>query len=102
MTKYNSAFDEIRGTYDDAALEKICISGDPEKHKDPSKFIPFFDEYEAEIKDFIDDSEGGEFTSELWWNNTCDIEGYKRDMVWTFIECVAQSICNPEDEEEED
>ena len=85
MTEYGPAFEEIRASYDDETLKKIkekgCASGAAEKHNDLTQIIRLFDENDYEIKELIDDSEGGEFTSELWWNNTCNIDGYKKDMI---------------------
>ncbi len=90
------AFQTIKETYDIETLREIrdhgCVSGVAHDHIYYSETLPFFDEFEDEIIDYIGDTLGGEFNDELWMNNPCNITGYKNDTVWCFIELVASLL----------
>ena len=42
--------------------------------------------------DYINDIYGEEITAEVWNNNPNNINGYKNDLVWTYIELVADNL----------
>ena len=91
-----SAYDVIKDTYDLQTLGDIvtngCVSGAAHDHIYYKDTVAFFDKYEDEMIEYIADALGGETNESLWDQNTCNITGYKNDVVWTFIELVAISI----------
>ena len=102
-----NAFDTILNTYDLETCKEIvnhgCQSGVCSKHIYYADTIKFFDTYEDEIIDYIGDSFGSEMNEQLWRDNSCNIDGYKNDTVWTFIELVAmQRVDDAEEQERSD
>ena len=96
MTNYLSAFDTIKNEYDIDTLREIrdhgCASGVANNHIYYTQTVSFFDEHEDEIFDYINDIYGEEITAEVWDRNTGHINGYKNDLVWTYIELVANTL----------
>ena len=60
--------------------------------------VKFFDDFEHEITDFLTESIGNEFLTETFKNNEGNIQGYKNDIVWTYIEVLALEIVDEEEE----
>ena len=96
MTNYLSAFDTIKNEYDIDTLREIrdhgCSSGVANNHIYYTQTVKFFDEHEDEMFDYINDIYGEEITAEVWNNNPNNINGYKNDLVWTYIELVADNL----------
>ena len=96
MTNYLSAFDTIKNEYDIDTLREIrdhgCTSGVANNHIYYTQTVSFFDEHEDEMIDYINDIYGEEITAEVWNNNPNNINGYKNDLVWTYIELVADTL----------
>ena len=96
MTNYLSAFDTIKNEYDIDTLREIrdhgCTSGVANNHIYYTQTVSFFDEHEDEMIDYINDIYGEEITAEVWNNNPNNITGYKNDLVWTYIELVANTL----------
>ena len=96
MTNYLSAFDTIKNEYDIDTLREIvehgCSSGVANNHIYYTQTVSFFDEHEDEMIDYINDIYGEEITAEVWNNNPNNINGYKNDLVWTYIELVADNL----------
>ena len=91
-----TAFDSVRDSYDIDTLREIrdhgCASGVAHAHIYYSDTIKFFDEYEDEIIEYIADYLGGEFNEHLWNENPCNINGYKNDTTWCYVELVADQL----------
>ena len=88
-----NAFQEIKDSYTFEDFKEIdrygCQSGVCSQHIYYGDTISFFDKYEDEIIEYIADTYGGELNEELWIKNSCNIQGYKNDTVWQFIETIA-------------
>tara|TARA_R100000353_G_C6476286_1_gene187904 strand:+ start:540 stop:989 length:450 start_codon:yes stop_codon:yes gene_type:complete len=102
-----NAFDAILNTYDLETCKEIvnhgCQSGVCSQHIYYADTIKFFDTYEDEIIDYIGDSFGSQMNEQLWNDNSCNIDGYKNDTVWAFIELVAmQRVDDAEEQERSD
>ena len=91
-----SAYETIQDVYDIDTLREIrdhgCVSGVAHDHIYYSDTEKFYDQHSEEIIDYIADTLGGEHNEELWNNNPLFVEGFKNDMVWTFIEIVAGEL----------
>ena len=96
MTNYLSAFDTIKEQYDIDTLREIaehgCQSGVANNHIYYTQTVKFFDEHEDEMIEYIADTLGGEFNEDIWNRNPNHINGYKNDLVWTYIELVANTL----------
>ena len=96
MTNYLSAFDTIKNEYDIDTLREIrdhgCSSGVANNHIYYRQTVSFFDEHEDEMIEYIADTLGGEFNEDIWNRNPNHINGYKNDLVWVFIELVANTL----------
>ncbi len=96
MTNYLSAFDTIKEQYDIDTLREIrdhgCISGVANNHIYYTQTVDFFDEHEDEMFEYIADNLGGEYNEDIWNRNPNHINGYKNDIVWTYIELVANTL----------
>ena len=88
-----TAFDSIRNTYDIDTLREIrdhgCVSGAAHDHIYYRDTIKFYDEYQDEIVDYIEDTVGAEVLTEIFERNSASLDLYKNDVVWTYIELVA-------------
>ncbi len=91
-----SAYETIKDSYDLDTLREIvehgCVSGVAHDHIYYNETISFFDNHEDEIIEYITDTVGDELNDELWSNNPCNIRGYKNDVVWTYVELLAQQL----------
>ena len=98
MTNYLSAFDTIKNEYDIDTLREIrdhgCVSGVANNHIYYTQTVKFFYEHEDEMIEYIADTLGGEYSEAIWNNNTNHINGYKNDIVWNYIELVANDLVN--------
>ena len=96
MTNSTTAFDSIKDQYDLDTLREIvdhgCQSGVANHHIYYYQTVSFYDDNEEEIVDYIVDNFGTEYLVELFSNNDANLNCYKNDVVWTFIELVASQL----------
>ena len=96
MTNYLSAFDTIKEQYDIDTLREIvehgCSSGAANNHIYYYQTVEFFDNNEEEITDYVKDNFGSETLVELFTSHEGYLRGYKNDLVWVFIELVANTL----------
>jgi len=96
MTNYLSAFDSIKESYDLDILREIvehgCTSGVATDHIYYHQTVLFYDDNEEEIVEYVDDNFGVEFLVELFKQNNANLNCYKNDVVWTFVELVASQL----------
>ena len=96
MTNYPTAFESIKNAYDLDTLREIvehgCASGVATDHVYYRQTSDFFDFYQQEVCDYLIDNFGSEFLVELFSQNEAHLTGYKNDVVWVFIETVAQQL----------
>tara|TARA_R100001530_G_scaffold564_3_gene949 strand:- start:3824 stop:4288 length:465 start_codon:yes stop_codon:yes gene_type:complete len=99
-----SAIDVIKDTYDYETCKEIvdhgCQSGVCHEHLRYADTIRFFDEYEGEITDFVVDSADAQFVGEVLSQHGGDLNAYKNDMTWAFIEFVAMDVVDNQYEQE--
>ena len=91
-----SAYETIQDVYDIETLREIrdhgCVSGVAHDHIYYSDTEKFYDQHSEEIIEYIADTLGGEHNEQIWNDNPLFVEGFKNDMVWTFIEIVAGEL----------
>jgi hypothetical protein len=91
-----SAFDTIINTYDYETCKEItrhgCQSGVCSEYIHTRDTIKFFDTHTDEVTEFIIDVLGVEALSETLKKNDGDLDMYKNDLTWTFIELVAMHV----------
>ena len=96
MTNSRKAFESIKRQYDLDTLREIveygCALGIAHNHVYYRETCAFFDEHEEELIDYVVDTFGEEINSHYWNININHLNGYKNDIVWTFIESIAQEI----------
>tara|TARA_R100000152_G_C6693242_1_gene124360 strand:- start:326 stop:739 length:414 start_codon:yes stop_codon:yes gene_type:complete len=96
MTNSTTAFDTIKDQYDLDTLREImehgCQSGVANYHIYYNQTVSFYDDNEEEIVDYIVDNFGTEFLVELFSSNDANLDCYKNDVVWTFVELVASQL----------
>ena len=96
MTNSTTAFDSIKESYDLDTLREIrdhgCQSGVANDHIYYHQTVPFYDDNEEEIIEYISNDLDEEYLDELWVKNTRSFKTYKNDVVWCFVECVAHNL----------
>ena len=97
-----NATEKVLSVYDKEQLKEIanhgCESGVCSQHIYYADTIRFFDNYEEEITDYIITNFGTEFLSNIFTANDCCLDMYKNDVCWAFIESVAFTAVDEEDE----
>ena len=87
-----SAIDNIKATYDYETCKEIvdhgCQSGVCSQHIYYGDTIKFFDTYEDEVTERLQDTLGREVLSDIMSQHV-DMTGFKNACTWTFIELVA-------------
>ena len=95
MTNYSHPVDAIIDTYDKDDLHNIamhgCSSGCASSHIYTSDCVEFFDAYEFQITDYIEEELGHESAFELAVECK-SIQEIKQHLSWIFIELVATSF----------
>ena len=93
-----TAFDSIRDTYEIEDLKEIvnngCQSGVCFKHIYYADTIEFFNKYPDEITEYIVDNFGTDFLANIFTANNAVLDHYINDVVWCYIECIAEQIVN--------
>ena len=96
MTNCTHAFDSIKESYDLDTLREIvdhgCVSGVATNHISYNQTVEFFDDNEEEIIEYVSDSYDTEFLVELFEQSGANLTCYKNDVVWSFVELVAQQL----------
>ena len=97
-----SAIDNIKATYDYETCKEIvdhgCQSGVCSEHIYTRDTIKFFDSYADEVTNYIKDILGVEVLSDTLTENDGDLDGWKNDLTWTFIELVAMEVVDAKEE----
>ena len=62
--------------------------------------IKFFDSYADEVTEYIKDILGVEVLSDTLKENDGDLDAWKNDLTWTFIELVAMQVVDDVEEQE--
>jgi hypothetical protein len=105
-SEFSSAFDEIINTYDIPTCREIiehgCVSGVAHAHVYYHQTVEFFDKYEDEIAERLIDLYGVEFLVELFKQNDANLNSYKNDACWSYIELIATEIVDEVDGENEE
>ena len=100
----SDAFNEIVNTYDHEQMQEIvnhgCVSGVCSQHIYYGDTITFFDKYEAEILSELEDRYGTDTLVELFTAADAQLDQYKNDVVWLYIEDVANIVLTTLEEEE--
>tara|TARA_R100000458_G_C8195531_1_gene187793 strand:+ start:164 stop:613 length:450 start_codon:yes stop_codon:yes gene_type:complete len=88
-----TAFDSVRDSYDIETLRDIrdygCVSGVAHDHIYYHETIKFYDSYQDEIVEYIEDTVGTEVLTDIFTKNDASLDAYKNDVVWCYIELVA-------------
>ena len=92
-----SAYDSVRDSYPNIEdlreiVEHGCSSGVAHQHIYYHQTLSFFDNYEDEVTEYVSDNLGEEFLIHLFSSNTGDLTSYKNDLVWTYVELIAQQL----------
>ena len=95
------AYDVIKDQYDLDTLKEIvehgCASGVATNHIRYYQTVKFFDQYEDDITDYIEDLVGIDYLVEVFKNSNACLMSYKNDVVWTYVELVAGQIVDIEE-----
>ena len=99
-----SAIVNIKATYDYETCKEIvdhgCQSGVCSEHIYYGDTIKFFNTYADEISEYIKDVLGIDALSETLRENDGNLDMYRNDLTWTFIELVAMLVVDEKDEQE--
>ena len=100
----SNAFNEIANTYDTETMQEIvnhgCQSGVCFKHIYYADTISFFDKYEEEIYSELEECYGVDTLVELFTKANANLDQYKNDVVWLYIEHVSSIVVTTMEEEE--
>ena len=101
--KNQTAHSLITNTYDYETCKEIvshgCESGVCSQHIYYGDTIKFFDTYADEVTEYIKDVLGTEVLSQTLYHNDGDLDLYKNDITWTFIELVAMEVVDEVEEQ---
>ena len=93
-----TAFDSIRDTYEIETLKEIvnhgCQSGVCIKLIFYDNTIGLFNKYPDEITSYLVDNFGTDFLVNIFTDNNFILDHYINDVVWCYIECIAEQIVN--------
>ena len=93
-----SAIEQIKADYDYEDAKQIvtsgCQSGVCFKHIYYADTIEFFNKYPDEITEYIVDHAGTELLVNIFTANDASLNHYINDVVWCYIELVADQIVN--------
>jgi len=98
------ASNELKSNYNDIGIWRDirdygCASGVASEHIYYYQTNKFFDEYEDEITEYIRDAYDTDFLVKLFNEAAADLNTYKNDVVWCFIELLSQSVIDDYEEE---
>ena len=96
MTNYSPAFDSIKSQYDIDTLRDIvkhgCVSGVAHEHIYYRDTIQFFNDFEEEIIEEVENTFGQEYLVEVFNNQGAAIDMYKNAICWTYVELIAHEL----------
>ena len=99
----NDATKEILSTYDMDDLKEIanhgCGSGVCYEHIYYGDTVKFYEKHEGEILDYITDCYDDEFLVDVFRDSHANIDTYKNNLVWCFIELIAMEAVDEHQEE---
>ena len=99
-----NAIQTIKATYDYDQCKEIvdhgCQSGVCSEHIYYGDTIKIFNTYADEISEYIKDVLGIDALSETLRENDGNLDMYRNDLTWTFIELVAMLVVDEKDEQE--
>ena len=99
-----SAIDNIKATYDYEDCKEIsrlgCATGVCSQQIYTRDTIGFFDKYSDQVHSYIKDVLGVEAIVDTFKENDGELDKYKNDMTWTFIELVAMQVVDEKEEQE--
>jgi hypothetical protein len=91
-----SAVASIQESYDKQTLREIaeygCSSGIAHDHIYYQQTYDVFIQFEDEIEDYFHDTLGDNWMDELGFMNSTSVRGYINQLVWTFIEAIANQL----------
>ena len=100
-----NAIEKIKSDYTLEEFKEIadhgCQSGVCHEHIYYGDTISFFDKYEEEITEYFRDNYGTEFLTDLFAQNDANLDYYKNDVTWAYIESVAFQVTEDTLEEPE-
>jgi len=90
------AVDSIKASYDIDTLREIaeygCASGIAHDHIYYQQTWDFFLKYEDDIEDYFFNMLGDEWMSELGFMDSTSVREYVNNLVWSYVECIANQI----------
>ena len=95
MTYQETALDTIHVLYGTEFLKDIAeggVEGNAPDLCNPEETIPFFDKFEDEIINYLKDTSGEKILIEIQKSKGNDLNGYKHDLVFAYIETVAKNF----------
>ena len=102
-SKFDSAYDAIVDTYDIETLNDIvnqgCVSGVAHSHIYTRDCVDFYNTFEDDLYDYIESSLGEDVLVDLFRSANCDIDSYKNNVTWCYIELIASEIVDTDNEE---
>ena len=100
-----NATEKILSVYDKETLKEIaahgCQSGVCSPHIYYGDTIKFFDTYEDEIVEYLEDDYGTEFLVNMFRDADAYLTTYKNSVCWAFIEMVAMRAVDEYDDQEQ-
>ena len=98
-----NAIQEIKETYTLEDFKEIanhgCQSGVCSQHIYYGDTIKFYDTYEDEIIEYIEDAYSTNFLVELFSDSDASLSLYKNSATWCFIEMIAMEVVEEAQEE---
>jgi len=98
------AFNEITKAYDLEDMQEIvnhgCQSGVCNQHIYYADTISFFDKYEDEIYSELEECYGVDTLVEIFTQSNANLDQYKNDVVWLYIEHVSSMVLITYEEEQ--
>ena len=95
-TMQTPAVDSIKASYDIDTLLEIanngCASGIARDHIYYHQTWDFFLKYEDDIEDYFHDILGDEWMSELGFMDSTSVRQYVNNLVWAYVEYIADQI----------
>ena len=83
----------IMAAYDKDTLKEIashgCKSGMCHEHIYYGDTVKYYNKYEDEITTYLTDNYGTEFLVSLFKKANADLNTYKNDVTWAYIEAIA-------------
>ncbi len=96
VKQFDSAYDEIIETVDYNEAKEIvnhgCQSGVCSQYIYYADTIRFFDKYENEIVDYVESNLGDDQLVSIFADANYDIDTYKNNMTWCYVELVSMGI----------